>query len=320
MIQNGFNRKEITKILDSKITKFLDYYKIDLKYKDNIIVTGGAIASLLLGETPSDYDLYFTNVDVLEKLVIEKFTNPIDFDTTEKKCELPTTWEIPKGNQKVTVVPGELHFAYDPKEKTDGPFSNIATISKETLPLLPSWGHDAFYGKTLYSVNTNEIIISSNHKDVPHSTKSWKIARVSHYSISFIDSDTGKPDVQITAYCGAPKHIHSNFDFIHCINYYNNLSGLVYYPEAMESLLTKELKYIGTRYPLNTLGRIRKFVQRGWTISNMELLKIFYDISNLELETSEDWERQVPGITDYVSDSDFISRDRFVKSIDKASS
>jgi len=53
---------------------------------------------------------------------------------------------------------------------------------------------------------------------------------------------------------------------------------------SVEAIMSKTLKYVGSKYPICTLFRIRKFVKRGWSISAGEALKIAYDISKLDLD------------------------------------
>lgn len=56
------NKKNIAKSLHAKIDKWLksidDECIVDI-IKNNTIVTGGALVSLLNGEEPNDYDIYF---------------------------------------------------------------------------------------------------------------------------------------------------------------------------------------------------------------------------------------------------------------------
>jgi hypothetical protein len=53
--------------------------------------------------------------------------------------------------------------------------------------------------------------------------------------------------------------------------------------EALESILTKELRYVGSRYPLCSVIRTRKFLARGWTINAGQYVKMCFQISQLDL-------------------------------------
>lgn len=88
----------------------------------------------------------------------------------------------------------------------------------------------------------------------------------------------------IMRFCGEPSVIHENFDFIHCTNYYDHNSGtVVTNPDALESLITMELKYQGSKYPLASIIRTRKFISRGWTINAGQYLKMALQLQEINL-------------------------------------
>ena len=55
-----------------------------------------------------------------------------------------------------------------------------------------------------------------------------------------------------------PAKIHENYDYIHCMNYWTYETGLVLRGDALESILTKQLAYKGSLYPLCSIFRARK--------------------------------------------------------------
>jgi len=87
--------------------------------------------------------------------------------------------------------------------------------------------------------------------------------------------------------------IHKTFDFIHATNYFTFEEWLVTNKEALESILTKQLKYQGSLYPLTTIVRIKKFLKRGWNISALEMLKVMFQISELDLKNPDVLEEQL---------------------------
>ena len=66
--------------------------------------------------------------------------------------------------------------------------------------------------------------------------------------------------------------------------------------EALESTLARELKYVGSRYPVCSMFRLKKFIKRGWTITAGEMLKIAWDISKLDLNDREVLQDQLTGV------------------------
>lgn len=106
----------------------------------------------------------------------------------------------------------------------------------------------------------------------------------------------GKVQLVLRFY-GEPDQVHENYDFVHCTNYWLATEDkLVLQQEALETLLTKELRYIGSRYPVCSVTRIRKFIQRGWTINAGQILKMCMQISELDLTDPKVLEDQLTGV------------------------
>lgn len=60
--------------------------------------------------------------------------------------------------------------------------------------------------------------------------------------------------------------------------------------------MSKELKYIGSKYPICSIIRLRKFLKREFTITAGHLLKICYQISELNLSDPKVLEEQLIGV------------------------
>ncbi len=100
----------------------------------------------------------------------------------------------------------------------------------------------------------------------------------------------------ITRFTGLPEEIHKNYDFIHVTNYMTEEQGLALNKDALISIMSKELKYIGSKYPLSSIIRTRKFIRRGWTCGASEFLKMIYDVSKLDLENYDVLRDQLIGV------------------------
>lgn len=101
----------------------------------------------------------------------------------------------------------------------------------------------------------------------------------------------------VLRFYGEPDQIHENYDFVHCTSYYTTWDDkLVLRPEALETILSKELRYIGSKYPVCSMVRVRKFVQRGWKINAGQILKMAMQISKLDLENLSILEDQLTGV------------------------
>lgn len=107
------------------------------------------------------------------------------------------------------------------------------------------------------------------------------------YQLSYITSNaiTLTDDVQIvTRFTGKASEIHKNYDFTHATNYWTFAEGLVVNVDAMCSLITKELRYTGSKYPLCSVIRTRKFINRGWSVTAGQYLKMILQLNDLDLK------------------------------------
>jgi hypothetical protein len=106
---------------------------------------------------------------------------------------------------------------------------------------------------------------------------------------------SGKVQIIVRFY-GDPEEIHKNYDFVHATNYWTFSTGTVLKPEALEAILNKDLKYVGSRYPLCSLIRTRKFIKRGWNINAGQFVKMAFQVSELDLKNLEVFEDQLVGV------------------------
>jgi hypothetical protein len=101
----------------------------------------------------------------------------------------------------------------------------------------------------------------------------------------------------IIRFYGDATEIHSNYDFVHCTCYWLSETGELVLPnEALQAILAKELIYRGSKYPLASVIRTRKFINRGWTINAGQYLKMCMQISELDLSKPEILEDQLVGV------------------------
>lgn len=100
----------------------------------------------------------------------------------------------------------------------------------------------------------------------------------------------------VLRFSGTPKEIISTFDFAHATNYFTYQDGIVLNNKALECLLTRELIYIGSKYPLTSVIRTKKFIKRGFDIHGGEYLKMMMQISDLNLKDPVVLEDQLVGV------------------------
>ena len=138
-----------------------------------------------------------------------------------------------------------------------------------------------------------KLVVGAGHKtaEIDDGTLKFKPIFLSANAISLTDK------IQIVLrFTGTIEEIHKTFDFIHATNYFTFDTGLVTNLEAIESILTKQLQYQGSLYPLTTILRIKKFLLRGWHINAGEHLKVMFQISQLDLTNHWTLEDQLLGV------------------------
>jgi len=101
----------------------------------------------------------------------------------------------------------------------------------------------------------------------------------------------------IIRFTGNADQIHENYDFVHCTNYWTSEDEkLTLRPAALEALLAKELRYVGSKYPLCSIIRTRKFIRRGWQINAGQYLKMALQLNELDLFDIETLQDQLVGV------------------------
>lgn len=101
----------------------------------------------------------------------------------------------------------------------------------------------------------------------------------------------------VVRFIGEPEKIHENYDFVHATNYWTSWERKVTLrTDALECLLARELRYIGSKYPICSVMRMRKFIQRGFSINAGQVLKICLQISELDLSDVNVLKEQIMGV------------------------
>lgn len=199
-------------------------FSLGKEVKNSLILTGGAITSLIQGQEPKDWDFYIRDKSVLKKLC-QYYCKNLKLKISEHDTGI------------------KIHV---PDEGLKKP------LPKNKFTLL---------GKEIEAVPIDYI--SANAISLP-----------------------GKFQL-VTRFSGDPEEIHKNYDFIHCTGYYTYQDGLVVNAGTEKAIKEKRLKYAGGLYPICSIIRMKKFMERGYTIHPGDLLKLMYEVSKLDLDDPE---------------------------------
>jgi len=248
----------------------------------NTIVTGGCIASMLLNEKVNDFDIYFKNrvtALAVAKYYISRF-NPTNARGISRRIYIDENHM-----DRVKIVIKSSGIAAEDEQKAEYEYferDNQAT---------PDAGQ---YVSTLMS-DSGEI--EDTYDDVNEQAQEIEDDGPKYRPV-FLSTNaiTLSHRVQlITRFFGEPSEIHENYDFVHCTNYW--MDGKLYLNQpALEALLAKELKYVGSKYPLCSIMRLRKFIKRGWHINAGQILKAAMQLNALDLTDPAVLEAQLTGV------------------------
>lgn len=279
------NSKNIIKVLNNKLFDWISNIDDDNLRKilrENIIVTGGSIVSLLNSETPNDYDIYLKTPEAclyVSYYYIKKMSEFYDDFT------ISLTFS---NNININVKLSEFKTFNDI-------LLNISQFNLNSLERIKIY----FPSKGVFDVskiNTKtENVYENSSEDTEKSTENKD-----KYSVNYITSNaiTLSDDIQIIIrFFGDINKIHENYDFIHCTCFYDWFNNKLELPQkALEAIINKELIYIGSKYPVSSLIRTRKFLKRGYTINAGQYIKMCYQVSKLNLDDINVLEDQLIGV------------------------
>lgn len=281
-MERGMRAKTIKAVLAKKFNDFvasIDDEEVRKLVEKNTIITGGAIVSMLLGEKVNDYDLYFTNKETTQRVAeyyVERFK-------VKHAAGINCSISVDTTDDRVRIVVKSAGIASE--DGTDEPYQYF-----EGRPDGEAGGY------------VSEVMADAGDiEDTYEATQEGALENDDPaYRPVFISTNaiTLSNKIQlILRFYGDADTIHENYDFVHCTNYWTSADGnLVLRQEALESLLSRELRYVGSKYPIASVIRLRKFLRRGWVINAGQILKMMFQVSELDLTNIAVLEEQLTGV------------------------
>lgn len=284
-IRYGRKRSGIIRELKAKMTEWLDSIKdedVRALASKNTIVTGGAIASMLLGEKVNDFDVYFRNKETAIAVANYYVADFIQRRNARNAANDFTTSDT---------------IAYDPYVKEDT-IKNIKGETEERVIIYMKSAGVAGEEQEPYDYfetrepEAAESFAESLIKEVVAPGDMYRPIFLSQNAITL----SNKVQVVIRFF-GEPDKIHDNYDFVHAMCYYDyHADDLVLPAEALEALLSRTLVYRGSLYPIASIFRTKKFIERGWRITAGQQLKIMWQISEINLKDPVTFAEQLTGV------------------------
>lgn len=277
--------KTIKKVIRAKVDDWLasieDQSVRDLASK-NTIVTGGCIASMLLKEAVNDFDLYFSNKETaaaVAKYYVARFK-------TKNKLGIDVPIFVDDSDDRVRVVVKSAGVASE--EGAEQPYEYF-----EGSPDENAGGN--YVGEVLGDAGDIEEAREDTEAmalEVDDGSPKFRPVFLSTNAITLSHR------IQIVLrFFGSADQIHENYDYVHCTNYWTSKDDeLTLRQPALESLLARELRYVGSKYPICSVIRLRKFIKRGWSINAGQILKMMLQISELNLTDHKVLQDQLTGV------------------------
>lgn len=269
--------KTITKTIHGKITDWIQSISDESLRKEvvnDLIVTGGCIASMFLKEEVNDFDIYFKTKSTCMKIAkyyVDKANQIYKNKISDSIIEVVDSQKIPqKDYEETTDDYSKWSFFKKGLEK------NGEDRVKIYIPHIGYWRR------------------SDSEPNNEDQNLVYEPVYMSENAISI----SGKIQL-VVRFFGAANEIHKNYDFAHATNYFHYEDGkpkLVCNVQALQALLTKELIYIGSKYPLTSVIRTKKFIQRGYSINAGTYLKILWQVAELDLTDPVTLQEQLIGV------------------------
>lgn len=268
-MKHGFQEKTVRRVIRKKIDEWIASLPGELRdvAEDDVICTGGALASMLLGEPVNDFDLYFRTKNVAAKVAHHYVKRFLKF---HPDCKIQPTVRV--SPDRVRIYIASAGFA-----------GESGTTNYEYFEMTDPSGQSAeeFLKKQ----------VDKEDKDAKDKDP-YRPRYLSENAISCSDK------VQVVIrFFGDADRIHENYDFEHCKCSYDRATDTLHTPElALLSLMSRTLYYTGSLYPLCSMFRMRKFIDRGWHISAGEILKMGFQVSALDLTDFNTLREQLIGV------------------------
>lgn len=292
------NAKNIKKHLNAKMRDWISHIDnpdVVEVIKQNTIITGGALVSLLTGETVHDYDVYFK---------------------TQEACLTVAKYYVKKWNEKhpekfVEVLSGkEMMNVYHLAEDNGAIRCFVKSSGLASEDEVLNNNSDIAYNFD-DNIDENDGIPVEIESDEEGKKEKYRPRFISSNAISLSDK------IQVvTRFWGDIETIHENFDYAHCTCAWSSWDNYLSLPQkALECIINKELFYQGSKYPLCSIIRSRKYIERGYHINAGQYVKMCMQLNKLDLSDVYVLEDQLTGVDTAYFDQ-LISRVKEKMSID----
>lgn len=271
------NSKNIKRHLGNKLRDWIESIEdesVKAIVRENTIITGGALVSLLTGEPAHDYDVYFR---------------------TKEACIAVAKYYVDKWNATHGDKPVELMWGEILKEATGSDNGAVKCYIRSK-----GIADEEEKGGNSISYNFESTAEEDETVGMEHEPEETADDSEEKYRPRFITSNaislSNKIQI-VTRFYGEVEEIHKNYDFVHCTCAWSSWNNEVFLPpKALECIINKELHYVGSKYPLCSIIRARKYIERGYHINAGQYVKMCMQLNELDLKDVKVLEEQLTGV------------------------
>jgi hypothetical protein len=304
----GMKDSTIKKVLRARLEAWsatITDEKVRNAVRGDTIVSGGAIASMIMGDPINDFDLYF-RTKATTILVTQYYINQFNAIKGQLKHKAAASVNPELREAKVTNllgieeervliymkssgVAGEeqgeyAYFEHGPENKEDDFFATLQQQNDD-------------FDFTAESANSIEVASEVAREikgdvGIRRTLPDYRPVFLTDNAITLSDQFQ-----LVIRFFGEPVDIHANYDFAHAMCHYDWGKDELSTPlEALRSMHSKELVYKGSLYPLCSLFRLRKFIGRGWRITAGQMLKIAHQTTLINFNDPAMLREQLMGV------------------------
>lgn len=298
LVMHGMKSSTVRKLLHNRISTWLESITDESVRKllaRDTVVSGGAIASAMTGEKINDYDIYFLTQEAA-LAAATYYVNQFNLANPLKVASGVKPYAPAVKTETVENIKGEAEERVVIYMKSAGVAAEGQT-PYGYFESMPESDSDEFVGSLAHSLDGPSEIPVEKAEEVASEVTDKKKPK---YRPVFLSQNaiTLSDRIQVVIrFFGSPEEIHGNYDYVHAMCHYTYSSGELVCPsEALEAMLSKTLVYKGSLYPLASMFRVRKFLERGWRISAGQMLKIAFQISSIDLKDTNILREQLMGV------------------------
>lgn len=291
--------KVIDMVILNKINDWIDSIddsRLKESLRRNVIVTGGCITSMLLKERVNDFDVYLASPHTAYHLaryyLLKSGQGQLIIHT--KPAERKPGFLDSKGR---VLAESTWNTAEQFLLSEEGLRIGLTDYELQQVERVELYFKSSGYDGQLPQ-NEDELEAENLAESEQLSPETDKTPR-EKYKVVFSSSNaiTLSDKIQIVLrFTGSPEEIHKNYDFVHTTNYWTRSEGLVCNVRALQAVLARELIYTGSRYPLASILRTRKFIKRGWSCHVGNYIKMALQLNELDLFNPTTLRDQLTGV------------------------